>query len=457
MANLFPCPNTQCGYQFDADMLPAAAMVTCPLCRTRFPYRAARPVPAAVVEDQTSGDAPPPMTSRVVNVRSQPKSGGILITMLWIVGSGLLMLGVLYWMHKLSTQQPNRGRSQEINLERMNIRMDPFPPGWEEDMKPREGMELNVFARKRSSPDGWIGLFAEDFKDRNPRAGEMKDRMLSRLKNYGRNMNFVELSDAKWLGQPGQAYQFQGDFNDSPVLGECVAVSHKGIGYIFYAWATDRDWEAVKGELLEMRGRVKLANYRDKWTEEKSNTKVYTNQKPAYTIEDMDAAWQMAAVVEEGMPSKKTDYNVDPKEIDPAASFAFRAKFQIKVGGDTRQIPAEAKALVVELPQGGDPLETIKKHVIERIKKDYANDPPEIKLEPLAKSPANISLPNSGPQMARLLFIDPLNKEDRHMYIISAINVEGMTVGIETDVLERNGSYVEEWMVHLAGSLKAGK
>ena len=43
MANLFPCPNSACTYQFDADQLPAAAMVTCPICRTRFPYRAAAP------------------------------------------------------------------------------------------------------------------------------------------------------------------------------------------------------------------------------------------------------------------------------------------------------------------------------------------------------------------------------------------------------------------------------
>jgi len=46
MANFFPCPNPACTYQFDADQLPAAAMVTCPICRTRFPYRAAAPAPA---------------------------------------------------------------------------------------------------------------------------------------------------------------------------------------------------------------------------------------------------------------------------------------------------------------------------------------------------------------------------------------------------------------------------
>jgi len=280
--------------------------------------------------------------------------------------------------------------------------------------------------------------------------------MLNRLKAYGRNMNFVELADSKWLGQPAQGYQFQGDFNEVAILGEAVAVSYKGIGYIFFAWATDKDWEAVKGELVALRGKVRLASYREKWVELKTNTKIYTHPKPAYSIEDRDAAWQQAVVADEDTPAKKSDYNLDPKDIDPAASFAFRAKFQIKAGGDTRQLAAEAKALVVELPQGGDPIETAKKHLIERIKKDYASDPPEIKLEPMAKSPANISLPSDGPAMARLLFRDPLDRENRHMYVIAAINVDGMTIVIETDVLERNASYVEEWMVHLASSLKAG-
>ena len=73
MPTYFPCPNAQCSYQFDADILPPAAMVTCPLCRTRFPYRANRPVPTAAgpagetVEDRPSG--PPQKTRSAVLAR----------------------------------------------------------------------------------------------------------------------------------------------------------------------------------------------------------------------------------------------------------------------------------------------------------------------------------------------------------------------------------------------------
>lgn len=463
MPNYFPCPNTQCGYQFDADTLPAAAMVTCPLCRTRFPYRAARPVappPIPVASDGYSYDAsappqPTPAASRVVNLRNQPKSGSPLMIVGIILVVGAMLAGMVYFM-KYRGQITRGPENTEISQERFNFKMDAFPSGWEEDTVIREKMNINIFARKRVTPDAWVAMVAEDFQTRSPRSGELKDKMLTRLRGVGRNMNFAELDDAKWLGQTGLAFQFQGEINEAAVLGECIAVAYKGIMYIYYMWATDKDWAAVKTDLLAMRGNIKLAGYREKWVEQKTNTKLYTNADPAYTFEDIDAVWQQAIPIEEGEPVKKTDYNVDPKDIDPAAKYAFRARFQIKTGGDTRQHAAEAKALIVELPQGADPLETVKNHVLDRIKADYAGDvPKDLKLEPLTKSPAGITLPSDGPAMARVLFKDPLDRDNRRMYILSAVNVGGKTVGIEIDALELTASYVEEWMVHLASSLRA--
>ena len=88
MPNYFPCPNNQCNYQFDADILPPAAMVTCPLCRTRFPYRANRTAPPATAPAPASPPAselrPPPL--KLVNIREMPKDGGVLTTVLWVGG-----------------------------------------------------------------------------------------------------------------------------------------------------------------------------------------------------------------------------------------------------------------------------------------------------------------------------------------------------------------------------------
>src|SRR5947209_14717661 len=72
MATPFPCPNPACTYRFDPAQLPPAAMVTCLLCHTRFPYRAAAPAAApppppapapAAPYPQPYGYAPPPPAS----------------------------------------------------------------------------------------------------------------------------------------------------------------------------------------------------------------------------------------------------------------------------------------------------------------------------------------------------------------------------------------------------------
>ena len=115
----------------------------------------------------------------------------------------------------------------------------------------------------------------------------------------------------------------------------------------------------------------------------------------------------------------------------------------------------KALALVVELPAGGDPLEAAKAHVIEHIKKDYADTVPDIKLEPMTRSPSGMALPTGGPAIGRFLFKAPGDRENKVMYVIAAISVGGKTVAVEAHTLERTASYVDEWMVHLAGSLKA--
>ena len=98
-------------------------------------------------------------------------------------------------------------------------------------------------------------------------------------------------------------------------------------------------------------------------------------------LEDVDATWVRAKPEDEWRKEDKVKYPVENvKEIDPAATMAFLAQYRIRDQGDSKRKPAEAKALVVALPGGGDPLEAAKSHVIERIKKDFAGAPPEIKL-----------------------------------------------------------------------------
>src|SRR5262249_15735642 len=168
MPTLFPCPNTQCNYQFDAEVLPPAAMVTCPLCRTRFPYRAQRTVPASTGPAPATTDEPRSPTARVVYLRDVPKGGGIVMTLALVGGFTAVLIG----LPPIATA---RGRtpvdpSRDSVDERFNLKLEAFPPGWAGDATHADKLLANVVVRKRSNPDGWVALAAQDFTDREPRA-----------------------------------------------------------------------------------------------------------------------------------------------------------------------------------------------------------------------------------------------------------------------------------------------
>ena len=178
MPSYFPCPNAQCSYQFDADILPPAAMVTCPLCRTRFPYRANRPVPAAAgpagepAEERPAGP-------RVVSLRDVPKSN-VWTTVIAVGAFCLVLIVVLVGLNMRG--RPNVSATTEATDERLNLKVQPFPAGWEEDAAVRKPMDANVLGRKRSNPDGFVAVVAKDWVDVQPRAGELEELMRSRLR-----------------------------------------------------------------------------------------------------------------------------------------------------------------------------------------------------------------------------------------------------------------------------------
>jgi hypothetical protein len=456
MPNYFPCPNNQCNYQFDAEILPAAAMVTCPLCRTRFPYRAARTVPAATANSPAAGDLrSPPL--KVVNLRERPKDGGVLTTVLW-VGGFCIVLALLVIGLTMRGRNPGGSSTDAIDA-KFNIKVEPFPAPWENDVGAQKAVEANVLGRKRTNPDGWVAVAAQDFVDREPRSAELAAMMRRSLvgENGLRTPFFEDFEGDKWAGQPALGLRFAGDLNEMQVRGEAYAIGFKGIGYVFFAWAAEGDWEGLRGELIGLRDKIKPANLRDKWVEKRATVQVHTVDGAGYQVEDVDGVWVRGKPAEEGKPTKKTDYIVDDvKDIDPAVTMAFRARYQRREGGDSLRRPAEALAEVVELPGGGDPLEAAKAHVIERIKKDFVGgSAPEIKLEPMTRSPSGTPLPAAGPSMGRFLFRNPLDRDNRIVYVLSAISIGGKTVAVEARVNETDASFVDEWMIHLAGSLKA--
>jgi hypothetical protein len=454
MPTYFPCPNTQCSYQFDADILPPAAMVTCPLCRTRFPYRANRTVPAGGAGGEPA-DQPQAAGPRVIHLRDVPKSN-IWTTVIAVGAFGLVLLAVLVGLNMRGT---SGGPSTTDAIdERLNLKVELFPPGWEEDATVRKPMDANVIGRKRSNPDGYVAVVAKDWVDVEPRASELEELMRGGLKRGVSTLEIQPIEGETWAGHGALAVRFTGSVNDEQVRGEAYAMSYKGVGYVFFAWAAEAAWAGLREELVGLREKVRPAGLREKWVPKRANAVTYPSDDGTYSVEDVDGAWLKGKPADQWGPKEKS-YIVEPddlKGLDPKAIMAFRAEYQIRERGDAKRQPARAYAEIVELEKVGDPLEVAKTHVVERIKRDYpADNVPDIKLEPMNHSPSGTPLPTGGPAVARLLFNDPFDRNNKVVWVISAVRAGSKTVAVEAHVPEKFASYVDEWMIHLAGSLKA--
>lgn len=453
MATYFPCPNAQCTYQFDADILPPAAMVTCPLCRTRFPYRANQPVAAGTGAANEPADAPPP-GPRVVNLRDVPKSN-VWSTVIAVGAFGLILVAVLIG---LNMRGQNRGGGTVNSTdERLNLKVDPFPAGWEEDAAVRRPMDANVLGRKRSNPDGFVAVVGKDWGDVQPRASELDELMRSRLRQGVATLEVQPIDGEKWAGHDALVVRFTGSIDDEQVRGEAFAMGYKGVGYVFYAWAAEPHWAGLRDELVALREKVRPASFRERWAPKRANTVTYPSDDGSYQVEDTDGVWLKGKPADQWGPKEKK-YVVEPddlKGLDPKAVMAFLAEYEIRERGDAKRHAARAEALVVELDAGGDPLAAAQSHVVERIKRNFAvGMVPDIKLEPMTRAPSGTALPTGGPAIARLLFKNPLDKDDRDVWVVSAIRVGNKTVAVEAHTQEKHASYVDEWMVHFAGSLK---
>lgn len=455
MPSYFPCPNAQCSYQFDADILPPAAMVTCPLCRTRFPYRASRPVPTPAGPGGEPAEERP-AGPRVVHLRDAPKSN--VWTTVIAVGAFCVVLSVVLIGLIFQRGRPNVDATGDVTDDRLNLKVQPFPAGWEEDGAVRKPMDANVLGRKRSNPDGYVAVVARDWVDVQPRAGELEELMRARLRQGVATVEVQPVEGETWAGHPAQAVKFTGSIDDEQVRGEAFAIAYKGVGYVFFAWAAEANWAGLRDELVALREKVRPANRREQWGPKRANTETYPSEDGTYQVEDTDGAWLKGKPADQWGPKEKK-FIVEPddlKGLDPKAVMAFQAEYQIKERGDTKRHAATATALVVELDAKGDPLEAAKAHVIERLKKDYAAEKvPDIKLEPMGRAPSGTPLPTGGPAIGRFQFKDPFDKDNRVMWVISALRVGNKTVAVEAHVPERFASYVDEWMVHFAGSLKA--
>jgi hypothetical protein len=320
MADGFPCPNPACTHQFLHAEVKGASSLTCPRCGTIFRFRpssgapaspAAAAMPRAVVQPPVAPRAMPgglrasqvdvellagPTPPAAIPVAGPPAAGpaeGIvpasvverhrrkdpgsrlsLVMGLLVAGIVVAMIlgGYFMFMNRnsrgLSTSAGNPGEPGEaahtINAKVWTLdkrheqafRLILPPDTWKVD-KTKTGLRPLV-ALRRSDPDVWLAVAAQDYGVHRPRDAELMQQAMGRLEKYfGDNLELAARPEAReFVGEPAQVLEFKGMANSAVWHGECYALTHHGIGYwLFVAAPTVAQARAALAELQQTRGK----------------------------------------------------------------------------------------------------------------------------------------------------------------------------------------------------------
>ena len=469
MANFFPCPNPACTYQFDADQLPAAAMVTCPICRTRFPYRAAAPSAKAPARDAKQnpfgsgpadgGDsqtAPSPQrerTNRLVNPGQVPK-GNKTQTILMIAGfTGVLftVLAIVFFSMRNNPFRSDGETAETYTDDENNFRFRRFDKSvWTEDKSIRSKMKISGFIQKRTKPDAWFALHTKDFGKKSPRPNEMRTAMIKMLRSGFKLDPNTPAFQATISGQPAYAIQFQGEQAGQQMIGEGYAFNNKGIGYILLYWASNDSWESAKRELKDLAASFEFATARDKWQETESSVDQYFVASGNYQIDDIDGVWERGTVEgEEGpkKPVKKPYILLNMADKDKQATMAFRFK--------ESQIRPVPETIVLVMEKAADPLQAAHDYWFEKLKEDEGrNGEVKIAFEPVKKSPSGMEIPKSDAKIGIYLLENPEDRKSKKFYAIAAMNIGDKLVAAISWCPDREAEDLEPLMLTFIATLK---
>jgi hypothetical protein len=473
MANYFPCPNPACTYQFDADQLPAAAMVTCPLCRTRFPYRAAtghskaskslpfEPEDSAADDRGRESPRQRSSTNRLVNPRYVPKSNKTQ-TAIMLVGFTAVVAAVLTIILFTMKKNPFKGDSEPdefLTNERLNykfLKLD-LKNTWTDDKKAVALMTkgLNGFEgtiSRRNDSDARIAVLAKDFESKKPRPNELRLALLDMLRRGFTQLDPPVPFDFSIAGETAAAVQFQGEYDGTPMTGEGFAFDHEGIGYIILYFAPNDVWDAAKSELESLRKSFAFVGPRKKGKEIESPVEHHFVESGNYEVEDRDNAWERAIVQSEDGPQPKSGAFVIGKlaDKDKNATMAFRLK-----KSKYRPVP---QTLVIVTDQANDSLEAARLYWLKKVEADDGRGgEAKITLEPMKKSPSGTELPRSDAQVGIYQLTNSDQPRDKQFCAISAMNIGDKLVFAVSWCRDLDSEYLEPIMLNFVASLHERK
>ena len=492
MANFFPCPNPACTYQFDASQLPEAAMVTCPICRTRFPYRdsankaptrpparrqQAEANPFDEDNDATSLEAedtaPPPRSreksssrpkggkseERPNRLRNQnyPSKGGRGSTALMLVGISVVLLGILATI--FFSMRGNRWfGDDEVGKDyvdqNFNFRFLRFETRWIEDQDLRKKLGMNAFIMRSKEPQSWIGVRAKTFDSgaRNPSPNELNIELEQILKN-----NFTSVQKTAQVAKIAKidvnGFEFEAEYDGTLMKGQIHAFANKGIGYWMIIFSPRDVWDDAKGHLTSLRDSFEFATLRDTWKEQVPPAVPHFVPDGDYQLEDGDRIWHRAIDPNDDAakgPVKFVTFVLDPKSNDDHATMLFRCPHPLQLKKAMPDIVADAVVLVLDKGEGVD---DVRAYLNEKKEKEDTFNA-KYTFEKIERPPSGTPFPKTDGSMASYVVTNSIDQKQKQYYAIATMKQGSKLIAAIGWCKEPLSDSMEPYILRLIGSLK---
>ncbi len=391
------CPGPQCTFLFDPAKVPPGAVLVCPRCAMRFtigPTAPAAPpagygvpagypatanfdpgdVPGLPSDGQptlaygghgvaTPGPVAPPAPPDAPNPPRRKSSGltSTLLTVLGVIALLTFAVGavVLVAVSKRGVTVPAAAGDSEVRVPDRNFAYRMPGSGWVKDNDTQNELGVNVFALRRDgTPAAWVALAVIDYETRNPPAGELHEETLRHLNRVFQDVpQALATEPAKWGPHEARKCFFRAEHKGTQVacVGDAYAMSHKGVGYWFYAWAAEADAATLAGEFDGLRERLRTLDQREKWVAAVAVGATFRSVKPSsrFRLTTPEAIWAAP--------------QLEPTDEDPAAELLLKGVLKSRV---RRDFNPEALVVVVVVPGTAEPAEVAEEYVRKRHTRD---------------------------------------------------------------------------------------
>jgi hypothetical protein len=273
---------------------------------------------------------------------------------------------------------------------------------WKQDDSLRVPLKANLLTMRRTDPNAWLALAAQDYKTRTPRDAEMLDEAVRRLGGYFKNFEWEQQGDVQVGNQRAQWLVFHGDVNDIHMSGQCYVLVHQGIAYWITTWAPAEYADMVAKDFNEIRERFTVLKEREGWTEKRGPTKIFRGGKAGYELRDTEGVW-------EKWPQAQ--------DADAAADLFLQGKDPVEAKNITRM----ARVLVLVLEKQND-LDAAVKVARTHLEAHEKKDNPGATIELSADKEGEPGQPGPiGEVRGQLLKLSVKNADGRGRFILLAV------------------------------------